>query len=226
MSEQPVVGPVTDLAVQGNMVEISAKPAKARVVFLSDDTFRVWVAFGGKFVDETDMIRGERHRPGAEPSLTDTGPYYRLTTPALSLRIYKDRLRFGLYRPDDTTVIVEEKRPLGWDQQAGATQYLTAGRHGAVLRRRHAERPLHPPPQGDRHRRQLQLGRRRVPQLGAVLPVERRLRRVPPHLRAGAVRLPRHGTDPPPGTALRRLLLRRTARSRSSTATPPSPAGR
>jgi alpha-glucosidase len=125
MSEQPVVGPITGFAVRGNTVEISAKPAKARVVFLRDDTFRIWVAFGGKFVDETDMVVG-----GEQPvqlDVIDTGPYHRLTTGALTLRIYKDRLRFGLYQPDDATRIVEEKRPLAWDQQAGTTQYLTRG---------------------------------------------------------------------------------------------------
>ncbi|MEW6472389.1 MAG: TIM-barrel domain-containing protein [Actinomycetota bacterium] len=128
MSEQPVVGPVTDFAVRGNTVEISARPAKAQVVFLSDDTFRFWVAFGGKFVDETDMVvHGERHRAGVEPEVTDAGGYIQVATKALTLRIYKDRLRIGLYRPDGTTRIVEEKRPLAWDQQSGTTQYLTRG---------------------------------------------------------------------------------------------------
>src|SRR5437867_1375252 len=109
----------------GNTAEISAKPAKARVVFLTDDMFRIWVAPGGRFVDETDMVV-RADDPGVQPDVVDTGSYYRLTTAALALRVYKEPLRFGLYRPDDQTRIVEEKRPLSWEDGA-TTQHLTRG---------------------------------------------------------------------------------------------------
>jgi alpha-glucosidase (family GH31 glycosyl hydrolase) len=113
------------LKVDGHTVEISARPVRAQVTFLTDDTFRLRVSEGGKLVDETGMVVGTAC-PGFEPEVTDTGPYVRLATPALVLRVYKDPLRFGLYRPDDATRIVEEKRPLSWDDGA-TTQYLTRG---------------------------------------------------------------------------------------------------
>ena len=125
MAERPAVGTVTGFELEGNTVEISARPAKARIVFLNDDTFRIWVAPGGRFVDETGMVIGPQ-RPGVEPEIVDAGGYLRLTTAALALRVYKEPLRFGLYHPDDRTRIVEEKRCLTTDDGDGpTTQYLT-----------------------------------------------------------------------------------------------------
>jgi alpha-glucosidase (family GH31 glycosyl hydrolase) len=67
-------------------------------------------------------------QPGPEPALADAGSYYRLTTGTLTLRVYKDPLRFGLYHPDDETRIVEERRCLARHGDAGpTTQYLTRG---------------------------------------------------------------------------------------------------
>ena len=116
---------MTKIALSGNTVEISARPMRARLTFLTDDMFRLWVAPNGKFVDETDMVVTLDH-PGVAPDVTDTGSYFRLTTAGLVLRVYKEPVRFGLYRPDDQTMIVEEKRPLSWED-GGTTQYLTRG---------------------------------------------------------------------------------------------------
>jgi alpha-glucosidase (family GH31 glycosyl hydrolase) len=125
MAERPAVGTVTGFERKGNTVEISARPAKARIVFLTDDMFRIWVAPGGRFVDESGMVVGP-DRPGVEPEVADTGGYLRLTTAAVTLRVYKEPLRFGLYHPDDRTRIVEEKRCLTTDDGDGpTTQYLT-----------------------------------------------------------------------------------------------------
>jgi alpha-glucosidase (family GH31 glycosyl hydrolase) len=125
MAERPAVGPVTGFDMKGSTVEISARPAKARIVFLTDDTFRIWVAPGGRFVDENDMVV-RPDQPGVAPEVTDTGGYVLFTTAALALRVYKEPLRFGLYRPDDRTRIVEEKRCLTTHDGAGpTTQYLT-----------------------------------------------------------------------------------------------------
>jgi alpha-glucosidase len=114
---------MTKLALSKNTVEISAKPVRARVTFLTDDVFRLWVAPNGKFVDETDMVVASNHQ-GVVPDVTDVGSHFTIATAALVLRVSKEPLRFGLYRPDGETVIVEEKRPLSWED-GGTTQYLT-----------------------------------------------------------------------------------------------------
>jgi alpha-glucosidase (family GH31 glycosyl hydrolase) len=53
--------------------------------------------------------------PGVRPEVSDAGAYYRLTTRSLALRVYKARLRFALYRPDDRTAIWEEVVGPIWD---------------------------------------------------------------------------------------------------------------
>ncbi|MGH9010192.1 MAG: glycoside hydrolase, partial [Acidimicrobiia bacterium] len=116
---------MTKIALSDSTVEISARPARARVTFLTDDMFRLWVAPTGKFVDETDMVITLDYQ-GVQPEVADAGTYFRLTTAALVLRVYKEPLRFGLYRPDDDTLIAEEKRALSFEDD-GATQYLTRG---------------------------------------------------------------------------------------------------
>jgi alpha-glucosidase (family GH31 glycosyl hydrolase) len=137
MGERPAVGPVTGFKLAGNTAEISAPPARARVVFLTDDSFRIWVAPDGHFTDpaNTAPAPGEPDAnpvvkvdyPGVKPDVTDGGTYYRLTTKALALRVYKDRLRFGLYHPDDDSRIVEEVHSLSWNG-AETAQHLTRGR--------------------------------------------------------------------------------------------------
>jgi len=116
---------MTRIAVSDNTFEISSRPARARITFLTDDMFRIQVAPTGKFVDETDMVI-THDLPGVKPEQRDAGSYFRITTAALVLRVYKEPLRFGLYRPDDETLIVEEKRPLSFEDDR-TTQYLTRG---------------------------------------------------------------------------------------------------
>src|SRR5688500_9090392 len=127
MAERAAVGAVTGFKLKGNTVEISARPAKARVVFLSDDTFRIWVAPGGRFADETGMVLSGDHGT-VEPGVTEAGTYLLASTPAPALRASTDRLRFGLYRADDQTRIFEETRCLTTSDGNGPTvQYLTRG---------------------------------------------------------------------------------------------------
>src|SRR5438552_18760635 len=56
-------GPVTDLAVRGDTVEITAPAQRVRVDFLSDDLFRIWFAGpDGRF---TDSANSPPERDGA-----------------------------------------------------------------------------------------------------------------------------------------------------------------
>ena len=115
----PLAGPVTGFEVQGNTVAIDARPARARVVFHTDDVFRIWMAPDGEFADPANTpperngapdstVVVKHDHPGVTPRVTDAGAYHLLTTRSLALRVYKANLRFGLYRPDNRTVIWEE----------------------------------------------------------------------------------------------------------------------
>ncbi|MDQ1489308.1 MAG: hypothetical protein QOJ23_1822 [Actinomycetota bacterium] len=139
MAEQPAVGRVTSIDVRPGQVEITAAPARVRVVFLADDVVRIWMAPDGRFTDPANTAppRGEPDAgivvkadyPGVEPEFADEGQYYRLSTRTLALRVHKDPLTFGLWlRHDDgnDTLIVEEKQCLSWNGAAVA-QHLSRG---------------------------------------------------------------------------------------------------
>ncbi|HEV7687440.1 MAG TPA: DUF4968 domain-containing protein, partial [Acidimicrobiia bacterium] len=121
MAEQPAVGRVTSIDVRRGRVEITAAPARVRLVFLADDVVRIWMAPDGRFTDPANTAppRGEPDAgivvkadyPGVEPEFADEGEYYRLSTRTLTLRVHKDPLTFGLWlRHDggDDSLIVEE----------------------------------------------------------------------------------------------------------------------
>ncbi|HYH48175.1 MAG TPA: TIM-barrel domain-containing protein [Acidimicrobiia bacterium] len=130
-------GPVTAFAVQGNTVEITALRARAKLVFHTDDLFRIWMAPDGIFADPANTppqrsgapaanIVVKTDYPGVTPEATDAGTYHLLRTKALALRVYKTQLRFALYRPDDRTAIWEEVVGPTWDGRQ-TTQVLSRG---------------------------------------------------------------------------------------------------
>jgi len=134
-----VPGPVTAFAVHGDTAEITAAPAKLRVTFFTDDVFRIWMASNGIFTDPANTKPERDGAPAADivvkhdyagvaPTVLDAGAYYRLNTHRLSLRVYKAPLRFGLYQPDDRTLIWEEVVGPTWDGRE-TTQVLTRGPH-------------------------------------------------------------------------------------------------
>jgi alpha-glucosidase len=135
----PEVGPgrVTGLVVRGNTVEIDAVRGQFRVVFATDDLFRIWMAPDGVFTDPANTppkqdgapaanIVVKHDYPGVTPGVADAGAYQLLATRSLALRVYKANLRFALYRPDNRTVIWEELVGPTWDGLQ-TTQLLTRG---------------------------------------------------------------------------------------------------
>ena len=137
----PEVGPgrVTGFVVRGNTVEIDAVRARFRVVFYTDDLFRIWMAPApdGVFTDPANTppqqdgapaanIVVKQDYPGVAPRVTDAGAYQLLTTSSLALRVYQANLHFALYRPDNRTRIWEEVVGPTWDGLQ-TTQLLDRG---------------------------------------------------------------------------------------------------
>jgi alpha-glucosidase len=130
-------GPVTAFGVQGNTAEITALRARAKLVFHTDDVFRIWMAPDGVFADPANTPPERSGAPaanvvvktdyaGVEPEVSDAGTYHLLRTKALALRVYKAQLRFRLYRPDD---LLPDRRPVvgpTWDGRQ-TTQVLSRG---------------------------------------------------------------------------------------------------
>src|SRR5439155_1035475 len=101
MSEQAAVGRVTRLDVRDGYVEISAPPAQVRVVFLTDDLLRIWMAPDGDFTDPADTappsgesgagIVVKSDYPATAPELADAGDHY-------SVPFYCSTAGYGVFR--------------------------------------------------------------------------------------------------------------------------------
>ncbi|MFD9675408.1 TIM-barrel domain-containing protein, partial [Streptomyces sp. NPDC059981] len=120
---------VTGLSQAGGTFTVSTSSgAKARVVVARADIFRLWLSPDGSFRDDpagSDLAPTTDFGPVTAAS-TDAGPYYRITTGSVSIRVYKSPLRFAAYRADDSALLWEETKPTAWGG-GHTTQYLARG---------------------------------------------------------------------------------------------------
>ncbi|MFD9124025.1 TIM-barrel domain-containing protein [Kitasatospora sp. NPDC059571] len=102
--------------------------AAARVQIARADIFRIWLSPSGAFTDDPagSDLAATTSFGTVGATLTDTGAYWRIGTPAISLRITKSPLTFALYRADDTTLVWAESQPTSWTGSQ-TTQYLARG---------------------------------------------------------------------------------------------------
>ncbi|GHE57117.1 hypothetical protein GCM10014715_07740 [Streptomyces spiralis] len=122
---ETVIGAVTGFSHSGASFTFTAGTAKARVGFVSADTFRIEVAPDGTF---TDPVGDDIVLPQGKPPATrwaDRGDRYELSTDKVTLRVYKAPLRFALYRVDGTR-LWEETRGISWNGTS-TTQTLARG---------------------------------------------------------------------------------------------------
>ncbi|MFI6848917.1 TIM-barrel domain-containing protein [Kitasatospora sp. NPDC050467] len=122
-------GKVTGVSRSGDAFTVTTSGgAAARVAVARTDIFRIWLSPDGTFGNDpagADLaVRTGFGTVGA--TLTDAGPYYRISTPAISLRINKSPLTFALYKADNTTLVWAESKPTSWTASQ-TTQYLTRG---------------------------------------------------------------------------------------------------
>lgn len=119
------VGDLTGFTADGPVYRLNAGSAKARVSFVSEETFRIELAPDGTFEDPAgDAIVLPQ---GAPPRTRwkERGDRYDLSTADVTLRVYKSPLRFALYRADGSRVWSEAKG-LSWDDEK-TTQTLARG---------------------------------------------------------------------------------------------------
>ena len=198
MAEQPAVGRVTKIDVRRDQVEITAPPARVRVVFLTDDVVRIWMAPNGHFTDPANTkppadepdanIVVKADYPGVEPELADEGELLPAQHPdpdaadpqgSAHVRVVAPARRRGRHphRRGDTVPHLERRRRLAQYLSRGADeQFFGAGmQNGALL-----------PPGDDRRRRRSSYNWNDggCPNSVPFYLSTRRLRRVPQHLRA------------------------------------------
>ncbi|MFJ4916664.1 NPCBM/NEW2 domain-containing protein [Streptomyces sp. NPDC088726] len=122
---ESTVGDLTGFSADGSVYHLRAGTARARVSFVSDETFRIELAPDGTFTDPAgDAIV----LPQGTPPRThwkERSDRYDLSTGDVTLRAYKSPLRFALYRADGTRVWSEAKG-LSWDGEK-TTQTLARG---------------------------------------------------------------------------------------------------
>ncbi|ONI75131.1 glycosyl hydrolase family 31 [Actinosynnema sp. ALI-1.44] len=120
-------GNVTGFTGSGNSYTITAGSAKVRVSFARSDIFRLWLAPTGSFTDPAGTKLAIRTDFGqVATTATDEGTYHRISTNALALRVYKQPMRFELYKADNATPVWRESSGLTWANNQ-TTQRLTRG---------------------------------------------------------------------------------------------------
>jgi hypothetical protein len=110
------LGDLTAFDVKDNVATVSAGADQLRVIFYRDDLFRIWLGPDGQFTDAQPNTADAQMVvwTGAPIAVAsrDAGDYYRMSTPAVVLRVYKRPLRFALFDKTNTSVIWQETKPL------------------------------------------------------------------------------------------------------------------
>jgi alpha-glucosidase len=112
------LGDLTAFEVKDNVTTAAAGPDAVRILFYRPDMFRLWLGPDGQFTEAqptaTDAQMVVWTGAPIPVESRDAGEYYRVSTAALVLRVYKRPLRFALFDPTNTTVIWQETKPLSY----------------------------------------------------------------------------------------------------------------
>jgi len=209
LPEPTDVGNLTGFSANNGVYEFAAGESKGKAEFTAPDQFRLRFAPDGVFTDPagTKIVRTTPPTLRSTRSW-DAGTYYAVASDKAVLRIYKTPLRFALYEGDNSTPIFEEDKGLRWTQgglrqslRRGATEQFFGGgeQNGAFSHRGKLINVANSFNWNEGGYNNSQ----------PFLPVHRRVRRVPQHVRAGAVQLRRPGAHRRAGEAPGRVLLRR-----------------
>ncbi|MER5641025.1 TIM-barrel domain-containing protein [Kitasatospora sp. NPDC002227] len=120
-------GNLTSFSGSGGSYDIAAGTLKAKVDFLADDQLRLQAAPDGVLTDPAgSTIVRKQPEPQRDTSSFDAGAYYGIRSKDVVLRVYKQPLRFALYKADNQSVVWQENAPLRWST-SGLRQSLTRG---------------------------------------------------------------------------------------------------
>lgn len=125
-SKASSLGKITSFSANDNQYLISCSSEKLKIQVLRDDVFRIWMSYDGNFTNPAgnDLIV-QTPSVKVNSSFKDKGSYYLIQTPEMSIRAYKDPIRFALYKADDKTMIWEEAKGMTYGRET--VQYLKRG---------------------------------------------------------------------------------------------------
>lgn len=120
------VGPLVDFKALKNEFTLTSTNAVLKLNIVRNDIFRLQLAYDGVFSNPAgnDIINQTLKDP-ITCTHQDVGDHYVIKTPEMALRIYKNPLRFALYKADDATLVWEETQGISYGKQT--VQYLKRG---------------------------------------------------------------------------------------------------
>jgi len=120
------LGPVTGFSATGSNFKFICNNARVLVDFYRDNLFRIQMSYNDKFTNPAgnDIVISTTDE-NVRVKYSEEQNYYLLSTPLISLRAYKNPLRFALYKSDNKTIIWEEARDLTYGKET--IQYLKRG---------------------------------------------------------------------------------------------------
>ena len=119
------IGNITSFTEKNNEFSIKTSDGSiTKVIFYSDDIFRIWLAPNGVFTDpaseeDTPIVFNELNPIRIKQK--DVGEYLQLETNKCILRIYKNPCMFSLYKKDNHTLIFKEKIPIVYGKKTYQT---------------------------------------------------------------------------------------------------------
>jgi alpha-glucosidase len=118
------LGNITNYTTSNGEFIFTCGTSKLKVMFYTDDIFRVWLAPTGTFADNADIIV-YKNPPISSIVVTQLTDRYELASSTCVVRVYKTPCKIALYKKDNTTLVFEESSPLNFG--ASTIQSLTSG---------------------------------------------------------------------------------------------------
>ncbi len=112
-AKESYMGNITAFKANRNEFDLSVAVSKVKVIFYSDDIFRIWLAPDGDFTNPAGNDIVEQYTVNhPQVNATDKGGYYQIKSRQCVLRIYKRPMRFALYDITNTHKVWEETKPI------------------------------------------------------------------------------------------------------------------
>jgi len=121
-AKESYVGNLTGFKADKNEFDLSAGISKAKVIFYTDDIFRIWLAPDGEFTNPAgnDIVENFAVK-NPQVKAIDKGTYYQLKSKECVLRVYKQPLHFALYDATDTHKVWAETKPISFGAKTSQT---------------------------------------------------------------------------------------------------------
>jgi alpha-glucosidase len=110
---QTALGNVTNYATSNGEFTFTCGTPKVKIMFYTDDIFRVWLAPTGTFTDNTDVVI-YKNPPINTIVSTLVTDHYELKSNTCVLRVYTTPFKLALYKQDNSTLVFEENSPISY----------------------------------------------------------------------------------------------------------------